>query len=170
MHKQNLLVLLIVLLFTSCSHVYTPALYHSDIVYQPKPASFDSVKSVTYVSAGLGANTSIDGEDFLTRGEIDISRGHVFNGFNLSYGAFGVAGNYNNGRTSNSATNNPPNNFRNAVEKSSPRQLFVQASAWAISTRRTRRFSTNQCKAALGVGAAGVSVGASEAMCNLCLE
>ena len=113
MHKQNLLVLLIVLLFTSCSHVYTPALYHSDIVYQPKPASFDSVKSVTYVSAGLGANTSIDGEDFLTRGEIDISRGHVFNGFNLSYGAFGVAGNYNNGRTSNSATNNPPNNFSN---------------------------------------------------------
>ena len=56
MRKQTLPVLLIaILLFASCSHVYTPALYHADIVYQPKPASFDTVKSATYISAALGA-------------------------------------------------------------------------------------------------------------------
>jgi hypothetical protein len=131
MRKQTLSVLLIALLFTSCSHVYTPALYHADIVYQPKPASFDTVKSATYISAALGANTSIDGQDLLTGGQLNISRGYVFNGFNLAYGAFGAAGDYNNGTTNNSATNNPTNNFRDiffgAVGARASANLFVNS-------------------------------------------
>jgi hypothetical protein len=132
MHKQTLPVLLIaILLFTSCSHLYTPALYHADIVYQPKPASFDTVKSATYISAALGANTSADGQDLLTSGQINISRGYVFNGFNLAYGAFGVAGDYNNSTTSNSATNNPPNNFKDiffgAVGARASANLYVNS-------------------------------------------
>jgi len=83
-------------LFTSCSHVYTPALYHQDIAYQPKPASFDSVKVANYVSAGLNLYSNTDLSDALTSGQLNLSRAYVFKGYNLSYGAFGVAGDYSN--------------------------------------------------------------------------
>jgi hypothetical protein len=98
---MNLKLLLIVCslatVFASCSHVYEPALYHQDISYQPKPASFDSVKSATYLSGGLNIYTNYAGNDGLTSAEFNLSRAYVFNNFNLSYGAFGVAGDYQNG-------------------------------------------------------------------------
>jgi hypothetical protein len=86
--------LLIVL--SSCSHLYTPALYHQDIAYQPKPTSFDTAKSLTYASAGLNVYTNSNYNDGLISGQFNLSRGHVFNNFNLAYGAFGVFGDYEN--------------------------------------------------------------------------
>jgi hypothetical protein len=82
------------LLFASCSHIYEPALYHQDIVYQPKPTSFDTVKALTYISGGFDANTNSNFNDFLVSGQLNLSRGYVFNNFNLSYGAFGSIGQY----------------------------------------------------------------------------
>jgi len=84
------------LLLASCSKVYVPALYHQDIVYQPKPASFDSVKTANYASAGLNVNTNNNGSDLLFSSQFNLSRGHVFNNFNLGYGVFGVLGDYQN--------------------------------------------------------------------------
>jgi len=81
-------------LFCSCSHLYEPALYHQDIAYQPKPASFDSIKTANYVSAGYDANSNSNLNDFVQSGQIDVSRAHTFSFMNLSYGAFGVLGDY----------------------------------------------------------------------------
>lgn len=98
---KNLIItaILLVLFCTSCSkHYYAPALYNHDISYQPKPASFDSVKSATYVSLGGGFNEAIDDKNSISFGEFDISQGHAFKNVNLSYGAFGFVGgidNYN---------------------------------------------------------------------------
>ncbi|HEY8930233.1 MAG TPA: hypothetical protein VIM55_13630, partial [Mucilaginibacter sp.] len=93
-NKYLLLLLLFAVIMTSCSHVYTPALYHQDIAYQPKPASFDSVKSRTYVSAGLGGNSNTNYNDFLISGQLNLSQGHVFDNFNIAYGGFAVFGDY----------------------------------------------------------------------------
>jgi hypothetical protein len=82
--------------FVSCSHVYEPALYHQDIAYQPKPMSIDSAKSATYISVGLNNYTNSNSNDFLESLQINVSRGYVFKHFNLAYGAFGVAGDYQN--------------------------------------------------------------------------
>src|ERR1700744_371756 len=95
------------LLFASCSHVYNPALFHQDIAYQPKPTSFDTVKSLTYVSAGLGGNTNTNASDLLISGQLNVSRGHAFKNANLAYGAFAVFGDYENGSTNK----NEPNYF-----------------------------------------------------------
>src|ERR1700679_546347 len=98
MKKTTILLLLsAVLLFTSCSQVYTPALYHQDIAYQPKPVSFDTVKAATYISAGYNYNPTNQGNDYASSGQLNISRGYVFDGFNLAYGAFGVLGDYEHG-------------------------------------------------------------------------
>lgn len=94
--KNLLLAFFITLLFTSCSHVYTPALYHQDIIYQPKPSSSDSVKAATYVSAGYNDYGNSNLSDGLQSGELDISRGLYHKRFNLAYGAFGVFGDYEN--------------------------------------------------------------------------
>src|ERR1700744_4542951 len=95
--KQFTLLAAAAMLFASCSKIYTPALYHQDIAYQPKPASFDSVKSATYVSAGIDNFINNSGSDFQQSGQLNISRGHAFKNTNLAYGAFCVLGDYENG-------------------------------------------------------------------------
>src|SRR4051812_44208526 len=84
----------ILLLTSSCSHLYAPAMYHQDIAYQPKPTSFDAVKSSTYISAGLNNYSGINYTDWLTSGQVNLSVGHAFDNFNVAYGAFGVFGDY----------------------------------------------------------------------------
>ncbi|MFI5138719.1 MAG: hypothetical protein ACHQIM_12905 [Sphingobacteriales bacterium] len=99
-NKIILLVSFASLISASCSNVYTPALYHQDIVYQPKPASFDTVKAANYFSAGIGVNNTtnsgINGSNQLFSGQFNLSRGYVFNNFNLACGAFGFFGDYKN--------------------------------------------------------------------------
>ncbi|MDB5010205.1 MAG: hypothetical protein JWQ06_994 [Mucilaginibacter sp.] len=85
------------MLFASCSKVYSPALYHHDIAYQPKPTSFDTAKTANYISAAFSAYPSANFNNTLVGGQINLSRGHVFNNFNLAYGAFGAFGDYQNG-------------------------------------------------------------------------
>ena len=85
-----------VLLIASCSHDYEPALFHQDIVYMPKPASFDSVKSATYISGAFSYNINSNGNDQALSGQLNISEGHTFKHFNLAYGAFAIYGNYEN--------------------------------------------------------------------------
>ncbi len=92
--KLTCLSFLLTILSASCSHLYEPALYHQDITYQPKPASFDSVKTASYLSAGLNMNPNTNLNDFLISGQINLSQGYVFNNFNLAYGVFGVLGQY----------------------------------------------------------------------------
>jgi len=122
--KALLLLPLVAILLTSCSHVYTPALYHQDIAYQPKPASFDSVKVANYVSAGFNAYSNTDLSDGLESGQVNLSRAYVFKGFNLAYGAFGVAGDY-----QNAAAQGQPNYFTDkffgAVGGRASANLFV---------------------------------------------
>ena len=88
--------LILPVLLSSChvQHTYAPALYHHDIAYQPKPASFDSVKTANYFSAGMGMYPDASWSDLVTTGQADLSRAHVFKNVNLSYGVFGAAGNY----------------------------------------------------------------------------
>ena len=88
---------LVGLTFASCSNrVYAPAMYHQDIAYQPKPVSFDSVKSASYAAGGIGINLNPTSNDALYSAQFNISRGHVFDHVNLAYGAFGVIGDYEN--------------------------------------------------------------------------
>jgi hypothetical protein len=90
----TLLFIGVALLFASCSQVYSPALYHQDIAYQPKPSSFDTVKAATYVSLGFNYNPSNNANDYSPSGQLNISQGYIFNNFNLAYEAFGVLGDY----------------------------------------------------------------------------
>jgi len=115
----------VVILFASCSRVYTPALYHQDIAYQPKPASFDTAKAQTYVSAGLNTYTNVNFNDLLVSGQLNISRGYVFNGFNLAYGAFGVFGSYENGAISQGQPNYFTDKFFGAVGGRASANAFV---------------------------------------------
>ncbi|HTD97751.1 MAG TPA: hypothetical protein VK668_00615 [Mucilaginibacter sp.] len=84
----------VLLTMNSCSNLYAPAMYHQDIAYQPKPSSFDTAKTVTYVSLGLNNYTGVNYTDFLTSGQVNLSVGHRFDNFNIAYGAFGVFGDY----------------------------------------------------------------------------
>ena len=84
------------LFISSCAHVFEPAFYHEDVAYQPKPASFDSVKTSNYVSIGYKEYSNTESNDDLTLGEFDLSRGHAFKSTNLAYGVFGAIGSYNN--------------------------------------------------------------------------
>ncbi|MBS1502863.1 MAG: hypothetical protein JST32_12425 [Bacteroidetes bacterium] len=97
-----LLSVLAISALNSCSnHTYAPALYHQDIAYMPKPASFDTAKSATYFSGGL--NTYLDPtwtKAMLPSGQVNISQGYVFNHFNLAYGAFGELGDFSKGTSS----------------------------------------------------------------------
>ena len=88
-----------VLLLSACSHVYSPALYHQDIAYQPKPTSFDKENSATYVSAGLNTYTNSSLNDAVVSGQLNLSQGYVFDNFNVAYGAFGALGDYQSGST-----------------------------------------------------------------------
>src|ERR1700761_5874255 len=97
---KNLFIILIILFsatITSCTHQFVPALYHQDVAYQPKPASFDTAKVQTYVAGGLNYYLSPQYSDLLVSGQLNLSQGVTFKNANLAYGAFGVAGNYSNG-------------------------------------------------------------------------
>ena len=108
--KNNCLLLLasIALFTASCTRVYSPAMYHQDIAYMPKPASFDKEKQATYVSAGLNTYTNSSFNDAVVSGQLNLSQGYVFNNFNFAYGGFAAFGDYQNG----SSDNTQPNYFK----------------------------------------------------------
>jgi hypothetical protein len=88
-------------LINACSnHIYTPALFHQDIAYQPKPMSFDTVKSATYISGGINFYTDPTWIDMLISGQVNYSRGYVYQNINLAYGAFAVLGDFDKGSSS----------------------------------------------------------------------
>ncbi|MFI5138720.1 MAG: hypothetical protein ACHQIM_12910 [Sphingobacteriales bacterium] len=124
-NKIILLLSLASLIFASCSNVYTPALYHQDIVYQPKPASFDTVKAVNYFSAGINVNTNNNGNDLLFGGQFNLSRGYVFNNFNLAFGAFGFFGDYQNSEIQKSDANYFSDKFVGAVGGRASADVFI---------------------------------------------
>jgi len=96
----------VLFVFSSCAnHTYAPALYHHDIAYQPKPASFDSVKTATYFSGGVNMYTDFTWSDFVSMGQANLSRAHVFKNTNLSYGVFGAVGDYQAGTSGSSVYN-----------------------------------------------------------------
>jgi len=113
--KTYLPLVLIVIIYSSCgvsrppANLYGPAMYASDIAYQPKPLSTDSVHHATYVSASYwSANAPNDNNngDELTGVQFNISQGHTFKMFNVSYNAFGGFGSYANQTNTNTAAFN----------------------------------------------------------------
>ncbi len=107
-HLAFFLVVPIIVLLGSCAKaVYTPALFKNDIAYQPKPSSFDTKKSATYISGGFGntASTSYT----IGFGELNISEAHAFKQFNLSYGVYGNLGSLTNYNYSDSLHRVDPN-------------------------------------------------------------
>ncbi len=97
----------LLLMLSACERqIYTPALYHQDIAYQPKPASFDSAKTANYLSGGLNYYLDQTWTDLLVSAQFNYSRAHVFDNFNLSYGAFSVLGDYD-----QSSSGTSPNDF-----------------------------------------------------------
>jgi len=87
-------IILFAVTFSSCSHIYIPALYHQDITYQPKPASWDTVKHATYISAAYNSYGGANFSDDLESGQLNISQAYTGKNFNIAYNVFGVAGNY----------------------------------------------------------------------------
>jgi hypothetical protein len=114
-HKILFLSCCVAALLTSCSKVYSPALYHQDIAYQPKPASFDTAKSATYLSGGINLYSNPSLSDLAISTQFNLSQGHVFDHFNLAYGAFGVLGDYQNGAINNGQPNYFNDKFFGAV-------------------------------------------------------
>ncbi len=109
--KLKLFILIsgILLMLNSCAnHTYAPALYHQDIAYQPKPASYDTAKSASYISMGLNYYLDPTWSALLASGQFNYSRGYVFNNFNLAYGAFGELGDFSKGT---STDDKPQENF-----------------------------------------------------------
>jgi len=117
--------LIISVLFAACSRVYQPAIYHHDIAYQPKPTSFDTSKTANYISAGLSGYSNYDLSDFLVSSQFNLSRAHVFNNFNLAYGAFGIFGDYQNGTINKGEANYFSDKFFGAVGGRASANLFV---------------------------------------------
>lgn len=103
------------LLLSACTRLYSPALYHQDIAYQPKPASFDKESAASYISAGLNAYTNSSFNDAVISGQLNLSRGYVFNNFNIAYGAFGALGDYQNGSTDTKSASYFSDRFFGAV-------------------------------------------------------
>lgn len=110
--KIYLPLILLLLLYSSCVvtgpqiNLYGPAMYSSDISYQPKPMSSDSNHGAAYVSLSYlsaEAPNNTNSFDMITAGLINIGQGYTFNNFNLSYGAFGAVGDYGN-QTNKDAT------------------------------------------------------------------
>jgi len=114
-------------LFTSCSRVYSPALYHQDIVYQPKPTSFDAQKQATYVSAGLNTYTNSSFNDAVVSGQLNLSQGYVFDNFNVAYGAFGALGDYQNGSSDTKSASYFKDKFFGAVGGRASVNAFVHS-------------------------------------------
>lgn len=113
--KLPIIIISAVVLLSSCSQVYTPALYHQDIAYMPKPASFDQEKTANYVSAGINMYSNSSLSDVLVGGQLNLSRAHTFNNFNVAYGAFGSLGDYQNGSDDQSKPNYFKSKFFGAV-------------------------------------------------------
>jgi hypothetical protein len=108
-YTQLKLMLLIAIpaIFSACSnHVYAPALYHQDIAYMPKPASFNKEKMANYASAGMNIYSDPTYTNSLVSAQLNYNQGFVFNNANFAWGIFGVAGNYEKG-----TDNNKPEDF-----------------------------------------------------------
>jgi len=105
--KILITVVAVLFIFSSCSHLYEPALYHQDIAYMPKPASFDTAKTANYISIGYNANTNTHYNDFIQNGQINISRAYVFDNFNIAYGAFASLGEYQSDQTTQNGKTDP---------------------------------------------------------------
>jgi hypothetical protein len=73
-----------------------PSFYNSDITYQPKPLSADSVHHANYVSASIVNGQGANENDVLTAGEINLGRAYTTKHFNFSGGVFGAAGSFSN--------------------------------------------------------------------------
>ena len=127
--KINLPIAIIssVILLSSCSRVYTPALFHQDIAYMPKPASFDEKKTANYLSAGLNMHTNSSYNDVLVSGQLNLSRAHTFDNFNVAYGAFGTFGDYQNGSDDQSKPNYFRDKFFGAVGGRFSANAFVNS-------------------------------------------
>ena len=95
--KSLYLVLFAALALYSCSKIYTPVLFHQDIAYMPKPASFDSLSTQVYASIGGGVRPDAYFRDEMYSGQANLSVGHHFNNFNLAYGGFAEFGDYKSG-------------------------------------------------------------------------
>ncbi|HTI57447.1 hypothetical protein [Mucilaginibacter sp.] len=106
--KLKLLVILVcpAVIYSSCSnHVYAPALYHQDIAYMPKPASFSKEKIANYASAGLNVYSDPTYINSQVSAQLNYSQGFKSDNANFAWGVFGVAGNYE--RSSDSNEPNP---------------------------------------------------------------
>jgi len=97
------LLLPVLIFYSSCTvtgpqiNLYGPAMYSSDISYQPKPMSSDSVHHANYASLSyfsLDAPNNNNNFDIVTVGQFNIGQGYTFDNFNLSYAAFGGMGGY----------------------------------------------------------------------------
>lgn len=129
-YPKFLLILLFAIpaIFSGCSnHVYAPALYHQDIAYMPKPASFDKQKVANYASAGVSIGSDPTYSNSLISGQFNYSQGYVFNNANFAWGAFGVAGNYENSSDNNNdKTKDFTDKFFGAVGGRISGNLFTQ--------------------------------------------
>lgn len=77
-------------------HYYSPALYKNDMVYQFKPMSSDTAKDATYISGGINLGGGSTQSDNVLMGELHLDRANTFENLNLTYGAYAVAGSYQN--------------------------------------------------------------------------
>ncbi|MDB5131726.1 MAG: hypothetical protein JWR02_1475 [Mucilaginibacter sp.] len=137
MNFNKLLILyFIAIIFSSCSHVYTPALYHHNIVYQPKPSSFDTIKSANYISVAYNASSNINANDFQESGQVNLSRGYIFNHVNVAFGLFGVFGDYENSAINPGDANYFTRKFFGAVGSRASVNLF----STSISERSEYRY------------------------------
>jgi hypothetical protein len=118
---------IICLAFASCTRVYSPALYHQDIAYQPKPMSMDTVKAANYVSLGYNSYTNASYSDNIESGQLNLSRAYVFKGWNLSYGGFGSFGDYENGNTNKTEANYFTDKYFGAVGGRASANLYVNS-------------------------------------------
>jgi len=82
-------------LFYGCSsHVYAPALYHQDIAYMPKPASFSKEKVAAYASGGVNLYSDPTYQNTQESAQFNLSQGFRFDKANFAWNVFGVAGDY----------------------------------------------------------------------------
>jgi hypothetical protein len=125
--KHFLLIGCLAVLLSSCTRVYSPALYHQDIVYQPKPTSFDKEKAASYISAGSNIYTNSSLNDVIVSGQLNLSQGYVFDNFNVAYGAFGALGDYQNGSSDTKAAAYFKDKFFGAVGGRASVNAFVHS-------------------------------------------
>ena len=133
---QIVLLLATPALFSACSnHVYAPAMYHQDIAYMPKPASFSKEKTANYVSGGVGLATDPTWNNSLLSAQFNYSQGYVFKDANFAWGVFAVAGNYEKSNDDNSQPADFTDKFFGAVGARISGNLFT-----ATSSRTDFRF------------------------------